>query len=246
MSLKDKKAAQEAKDSAAQEATSEAVDTQEAPAETKEVAVKEPAGAVATSTPPPSAFVTHPAMVEAAANSTYRSFKSIVASNGTHMISQTDIDLGKTINFQAILASDVMKVTPGSTDEEALDYFQVSNDGVYVADGRTLQEAKDDAIEAGYTKTTIKKYVDVICIITESTNEEYIGEIVRLQLSPSSQFTWGPLSTSVQMKAAMGQLKAEPVAGNAELLGTAVVFTSTATPTSWKGNNFTKFEFSLA
>ena len=54
-----------------------------------------------------SVFITNPDFLDAVADATYGTFKSVVASNGTHMISGSDIDLGKILKFQAIVAKDV-------------------------------------------------------------------------------------------------------------------------------------------
>jgi len=222
--------------------TTETTTKDSKPAETKEVAVKKSAAAPAGMVAGASVFITNPDILEAVADATYGMFPSVTASNGTHMCG--DDDLGKTLKFQAILAKDVWKVAPGSNDEEAKDYFAVSEDGEVTKDGKPLQEALQDALDAGYSKAAIKKYIDVVCIVADSDNGDFIGETVTLQLSPSSQYTWNPLAGRCKMKAALGKLKAEPVVG-AEHLGNVVVFTSVATPTKYKGNDFTKFEFSV-
>ena len=192
-----------------------------------------------------SVFITNPLFLEAVAGADWGTFPSIIATNGTHMVSGSNgADLGKVLKFQAILANTVWKIVPGSSDEEAKDYFKVSKDGEVCNDGQDIQEALQDALDAGYSKASIKEYVDVICIITECADADYVGETMTLQLAPSSQYTWRPLAGKCKMKAAMGKLEAEPVLGD-PTLGSAVVFTSTAKPTSYKGNNFTKLEFSI-
>lgn len=210
--------------------------------ETKEVATKPKTHSPVRTMTGGSVFINNPNFLEAVAGAEYGTFASVTASNGTHKAGNDD--LGKVIKFQAILAKEVMKIVPGSNDEEAKEYFQVSADGETVPDGRTLDEALEDAIEAGYLKAAKKKYIDVICLIVDSENEYFIGETMTLQLSPTSQFSWKPLEGKCKMKAAMGKLKAEPVAGNADL-GSAVVFTSTATPDTFNKNDFTKFVFSM-
>ena len=218
------------------------VEVEETPAATTEVAVSEPAAPPATTSPKSSVFISNPDFLDAVAGATYGMFQSVVASNGTHQAG--DLDLGKTLKFQAIVANEVKKITPGSNDEEAKEYFAVSEDGIKVGDGRLLDDALQDAIDAGYDKAAIKKYIDVIALVVECDNDDFVGETITLQLSPSSQFTWRPLEGKCKMKAALGRLAAEPIAGNPEL-GSAVVFTSVATPTKWKGNSFTKFVFSI-
>jgi hypothetical protein len=187
----------------------------------------------------PSAFITNPLFLEAVADASYGTFPSVVASNGSHETAGSDsTDLGKVIKFQVIVTKDVYKVAPGSNDEEAKEYFKVGDTE------EELEEDLQDALDAGFSKAAIKKYIDVICVVVDCKAEEFINETITLQLAPSSQFTWRPLEGKCKMAAAMGKLKAEPVCGNPDL-GSAVVFTSTAKGTEWKGNKFTKFEFSI-
>lgn len=246
MALKSK-SKETAENTAAQTEENQAPETQQEETkteQTKEVAVRKTASApslVGGAT----AFINNPDILDAVADASYGTFPSIVASNGTHMVSGGgSVDLGKVLKFQAIVAKPVWKVTPGSNDDEAKDYFSVSSDGETTNQGQPIEEALQDALDAGYSKAAIKEYIDVICIIVDCADEDYIGETMTLQLSPSSQFTWKPLAGRCKMKAAMGKLEAVPVMGDPDL-GTAVVFTSTATPTSYKGNSFTKLEFSV-
>ncbi len=208
---------------------------------TTEVTVREsaapPAPAVLSSI-----FITNPIFQDAVAGAKYRTFPSVVASGGSHM--QGENDLGKELKFQAILVKAVKKVIPGSNDDEASDYFAVSEDGESVNDGRSLEEALQDAKDAGYDKAKIKDYLDVIVLVTECVNKDFIGETLTLQLSPSSCYSWEPLEGQCKMKAALGKLEAVPIAGNPDL-GTAVVFTSTATNSKKGTNNWTKFVFTL-
>lgn len=209
-------------------------ETQVATRQSSDIAV--PSGAAA--------FCKDPEILDAVSDAEYGMFPSITGSNGTHQVSGKEEELGKSIKFQPILAKNVWKITPGSNDEEAKDYFCVSEDGEFVNDGRSVEEALQDAKEAGYDKAALKKYIDVIAHVVDCENDDFIGETVTLQLAPSSQFTWKPLAGQMKMKAALGKLRAEPFAGDPSK-GDVVVITSTAKAASWKGNNFTKFVFSL-
>ncbi len=209
--------------------------------EVGEVVVKE-----STSTPAllsaHSVFIANSMFIEAVQDASYGTFPSVTANNGTHQSGEHD--LGKVIKFQAIISNNVVKVIPGSNDEEAKEFFAVSADGEFVKDGRSVQEAVQDAKDAGYEKASAKDYVDVICIITECDNPDFVNETVTLQLAPTSIYTWRQLEGRCKMQAALKKLVSSPVMGDKDL-GMAVVFTSTATPTSWKGNSFTKFVFSI-
>jgi len=191
-----------------------------------------------------SAFISNPILLDAVVGASYGDFISVTASNGTHMTSDKT-DLGKVLKFQALVVNDVTKIVPGSTDEEAKEFFKVSNDGEFTNDGIPVNEALQDALDAGYSKASIKHYIDIICMLIECDDKDFIGETVTLQLAPSSCRKWRPLASRCKMKAAVGKLKTEPVAGNEAEFGSAVVFTSTATPTSWSGNDYTVFEFSI-
>jgi len=228
---------------------SKASKKEEATTTTEEKAQEEEAGKVVVkeSSSPAllsehSVFIANPMFIEAVQNASYGTFPSVTANNGTHMAGEND--LGKVLKFQAIISNNVVKVIPGSNDEEAKEFFAVSADGEFVKDGRSVQEAVQDAKDAGYEKASAKDYVDVICIITECDNPDFVNETVTLQLAPTSIYTWRQLEGRCKMQAALKKLVSSPVMGD-EGLGMAVVFTSTATPTSWKGNSFTKFVFSI-
>lgn len=207
----------------------------------KSVAVRKPAGALSLAGGK-SVFITNPDFLSAVVDAEYGTFPSVVASNGAHMMGE--VNLGKEIKFQGIVQKDVWKVTPGSNDDEAKDYFAVSHDGETTTKGVSLEDALQEALDAGYSKAAIKKYIDIICVLVDCDSEAHIGETITLQLAPSSVFAWKPIAGRVKMRAAMGKLEATPIMGDPEL-GSAVVFTSTAEPTKVKGNNFTKFLFSV-
>ncbi len=216
------------------------VDTTETVKETTEVATR-PENVVAISTTKATAFVMDPEILEIVSDATYGDFPSVTAANGTHMCNKEDI--GKELKFQAIIAKEKKIIAPGETGEEAKEYFEASEDGETVSDGRSLDEALQDAIDAGYEKATIRDYIDVIALVIECEDEDMIGETVVIQLAPSSQFSWRRLEKTTKMKALTGKVEAVPVMGD-EKRGLAVVFTCTAKATSYKGNNYTKFEFS--
>lgn len=216
------------------EETTTAKETKSVPAVKKKTTT-----AVTTPTASPSAFITNPLFLEAVVGAAYGTFPSIVASQGTHTTAGSDgVDLGKELKFQVIMTNNVYKVAPGSNDDEAKEYFAVGDSE------EDLAEALEDSLDAGYSKSVIKLYIDVICVLAECEVEEWVGETVTLQLAPSSQFTWRPLEGKCKMAAAMGKLKAEPILGD-ESLGSAVVFTSNAKATTYNKKDFTKFEFSI-
>jgi len=237
-------------------ALSKKVKKEEAPVETPEVktpVVETPeveqtvpvvAEEKAVSTDIASVFINNPAMVDAAQNATYGVFTSVTANNGTHTAGEED--LGKEIDFQAIIQKEILKLIPGSNDEEATEFFCTSTDGTYSdRDGILMVDLVEECKDAGYPKAKLTKYIDIVSRVVSCENSDFVGEIVTLQLAPSSQYTWNPLAGKLKMQAAMGNLKATPINPDNPSLGSAVVFHSIATPTKYKGNNFTKFIFSI-
>jgi hypothetical protein len=179
-------------------------------------------------------FVNSQDLIEACDDAEFGTFLNVSASNGTHMAG--DVDLGKEIEFQVILQKDVWKMSANDNSEEAREYFATSYEGE--AD---LEDAKQEAIDAGYAKAGIKKYLELYAMIVDCEDAEMVGEVVVLNLAPSSVREWKPLSGKLKVRAAMGKLQTTEVVPGAP----AVVFKSVATPTSWKGNNYSVFKYSI-
>lgn len=216
-------------------------------AETKEVAVKQdaPAPAKAKSAGVKDLCVTNVDLVDAVSDAEYGDFPSVVASGG-HMVTDaagTKVNLGETLKFQVVAVNTIYKMIPGSDDDEAKQYFGASSNKDDLLE--KLGEAKAD----GLTKAEIKEYKDIICIITDcdKNGDDWISEMVTLQLAPTSQWGWDKLYKQVKVKLITKKVKVKAVYGDAEEFGSAVEFTSVATPTTSKkgGKNYTKFVFSV-
>ena len=224
------------KKKASEKKTVESIETIETVESAAVAATEEPAKAPALSTPAGNVFINNESLIEACTEAEFGTFVQLAASNGTHMGSD-EKDYGKEIKFQGIIQRNVWKMSPGETGEEATEYFQVSYAGP-----EELEDAKAEAIEAGYDRADIRKYIELFGLITECEgNPDAEGEVVILSLSPSSIRNWKPLEGKLRVKAAFGKLKAQEVIPGCP----AVVFKSVATPVSWKGNNYTAFNFEI-
>jgi hypothetical protein len=219
--------------------------------ETKEVVVKEETDVPAVfDSSKVTAYVAVPAIREVVDEMDIYDAPIVKANNGSHEGSDGtyNFDLGKVIKFQAVKSLKYKRLAfddQGDPDE-AKNYFAGCPEGGLTWDGKTIKEAKEDAIEAGYTDAQIRDYVYVYALILECEDEDFIGEVVAIQMSVSSWIPWSKLEKKIKMKAALGKLKGEPVAGDPEN-GLAVVFESTATGAKNKqGKSYTKFVTKLA
>jgi len=180
-------------------------------------------------------FIKNDTLVGACASADWGTFLAVTGSNGTHDGSD-DLDLGKEIEFQVVVQRDVWKMSPNSSDDESREYFASSYEGE-----EDLEDAKQEAIEAGYEKASIKKYLELYVLLTKCDIVDMVGEVVCLNLAPSSVREWKPLAGKLTVKAAMGKLNyTEVIPGSP-----AVTFKSVASPGKWKGNKYTYFKFSI-
>ena len=213
------------------------------PAPTKEVAVKKAASAPAVMEGS-SVCITCPEFLDVIEGAQYGDFPSIVYSNGNHMINDPEgnkVTLGERIKFMPISEREVFKLIPGDNSEAAKEHFASADTEEELMGA--LEDAKDD----GYEKASIKRYLDIYCILTyaDKNSDSWENELVVLQLAPSSVWGWNKLYKQIKFKLATGKFQLEPVMGDAEKFGYAAEITSTATPTSFNGNSFTKATFGL-
>ena len=218
---------------------------EEVKAETTAVVKKEPASvSVKTSVETEAVFIMIPALQELAAAANYGDFPSIVASSGSHMMKTAagKVSLGEVIEFQAIYAKTVWKVSPGDTSDAAKDFFKVSYDGEVCEDGTPIQDALADAEGAGYNAKIVEG-VDVVIFIQKCEKDPaQVGELRTLQLSPSSRRNWTPLAANVGAKAELGMLKAVPIVASRD--EKAVMFRSDAVISTGE-HDYTYFDFEL-
>ncbi|RUM44356.1 MAG: hypothetical protein DSY80_04475 [Desulfocapsa sp.] len=180
-------------------------------------------------------FIKNDTLVGACVSADWGTFLPVTGSNGTHD-GADDLDLGKELEFQVVVQRNVWKMSPNSPDDESREYFASSYEGE-----EDLEDAKQEAIEAGYENAGVKKYLELYVLLTKCTIVDMIGEVVCLNLAPSSVREWKPLAGKLTVKAAMGKLNyTEVIPGSP-----AVTFRSVATPGKWKGNKYTYFKFSI-
>ena len=214
---------------------------EQAPVETPkttEVAVKAEAGPVASGS---SGFwYSNPAVQEVVATSGYGDFPQIIASQGQFMESGANgKELGKWISFKPIQAKIKQVCSPNSNDEEAKEYFAACYVGETLIDGRSIEEALEDAKSAGYDKASIKEYVDLFAYVTaaETNSDSFADEVVILQLAPMSKIEWQKFSKKLEIKAAFGKIEA----------GTEFIVKANAKNAKNKANQgYTHYAFELA
>lgn len=176
--------------------------------ETKAVAVKKEAGAVATAQAA-SFWFTNPGVQELVDEAQYGDFPSIIAAQGSFQTAQDKLDVGNIIEFKAIQAKSKLVCSPNSNDDEAKEYFAAAYVGENTLDGRTIEECVQDAKAAGYEKADVKEYVDLFAYVEANSSDknDISGEFVILQLSPMSVIQWSKFSKKLRMQAAFGQLQ---------------------------------------
>jgi len=211
-------------------------DKQEMKQETKEVAVKEEAGELSTEVKVVGGvFAQNQQILDIVADMDYGDFQVVKASNGGMKCDKDK--LGSTLKIIAHAAVSKEVFSTGSTDEEAKEMFDVCYNGeTCERSGDTKEAHKQMAIESGYDKAAWKKYIDLLATIVECPgNEDYEGEQLIFQLSPSSCKPWKTMANKIRTKAALGLLKVE----------TAPVIEVTAVEEEYAGNDWTRFGFRI-
>jgi len=217
----------------------EATATQAPTAETKEVAVKQEAGAVTS--PTTGIWFTNPMVQQVVDSANYGDFVSITASQGSFQESGSGgRELGKWIAFRPIQAKIKMVCSPNSQDEESKQYFAAVYEGEVTMDGRTIEECVQDAKAAGYDKADVKKYIDLFAYVVghDVGDNCLVDEVVMLQLSPMSVISWSKFAKKLEMRAAYGNLEV-PAAG-------FVVKAKATADKNKAGKQYTKYEFEAA
>lgn len=217
--------------------TAKAPEAQET-VETKEVAVKKEAGAVATAST--GFWFTNPNVQEVVDSASYGDFPSVVATGGALQESGANgRSLGKWVAFKPIQAKVKMVCSPNSNDDEAKEYFAAAYEGELTLDGRTIEDCVDEAKAAGYEKADVKKYIDLFAYVV--SHEEGGGfmddEVIVMQLSPMSVIEWNRFSKKLQMRAAFSKL---------ELEGECIVKAVAMNDKNKAGKSFTKYTFEMA
>lgn len=207
-------------------------------AETKEVAVKQEAGAVATAST--GFWFTNPDVQSVVDSASYGDFPSVVATGGAlQEAGANGRSLGKWVAFKPIQAKVKLVCSPNSNDDEAKEYFAAAYEGELTLDGRSIEDCVAEAKAAGYEKADVKKYIDLFAYVVshEEGNGFMDDEVIVMQLSPMSVIEWSRFSKKLQMRAAFGKLQLE---------GECVVKAVAANDKNKAGKSFTKYTFEMA
>lgn len=163
----------------------------------------------------------------------YGVLKKIKASNGNCMDSDDNI-LGDTIDVQVMSWNKQFIVGPCANEapSELVKYSYERNE---FADGSgSLNEYVQELKAEGWVNAAIKEYYEVVCMLTNSAKpSDLVGEMVQLQLSPTSVKSFDGFRLQTAFKIARGLL---PEDAASEVTVTAEVVSS-------RGNSWTKFNF---
>lgn len=163
----------------------------------------------------------------------YGTMPRIKTTNGNFMDGD-DNALGDTIEGQVMSWNELYIVGP-CDNKAPNDLVKYSYDNVNLEDGSgTVQDYVAEMKGADYADASSKKYYEVIMSLNKSAKpSDHIGELVQLQLSPTSVSEFSAYQVQTTFKIAKGMLKP----GDADMVQV------TAKPASSKGNNWTKATF---
>jgi hypothetical protein len=170
----------------------------------------------------------------------YGSLPRLVASNGNFMNSDKQ-SIGNVITGQIISWNDYLVVGP-SDDKAPKELVKYSSNMVDLDDGTgTVTDWVAHLKAENWTAAAAKKYKSIVLTLLSATpptpfTTELIGEIVQLQLSPTSVAEFVSYQVTTSLKVAKGVI----APGDADMVQI------TATPTSGGGNNWTKAKFKHA
>lgn len=246
MGLIKNKANDDANVTAAANVTEEEVMTETATVTETAVQTATPAAApaVAASGGKGQFFMNTPTILEVVAEADTNTFDRITATNGEFRLYRAQKSLGKAFEFKAVAEKKKFSISPNGSpgDGEAAQYFDSAYEGQLSFKGNEIEESLQAAKDAGYDKAKITEYLDVFALITDATDnaDEVKGEIVVIQLSPTSKSAWISFKSGLLMKAEMGL----PVFGTD---GEPPTLRATAkVETNAKKQSFTNAKFSLA
>lgn len=187
----------------------------------------------AVATKPAGKMVTLFSDLENAFVADYGVLKKIKASNGNCMDSDDKV-LGDTIDVQ-ILSWNKQFVIGPCANEAPDELVKYSYDREAFADGSgTLNEYVRELKAEGWVNAAIKEYYEVVCMLVDSAKKsDLVGEMVQLQLSPTSVKSFDGFRLQTAFKIARGLLPEDA----------ASTVTVTAEVVSSRGNSWTKFNF---
>ena len=177
--------------------------------ETKDVAVKPAAGAVAV--PSTGSFwMATPAILDIVAEADTQSYDRLVGSSGQLKLYSTNKPVGSWVRFRAIAEKRKRTVSPNGPqgDPEAKNYFAAAYDNQLSSRGNDIEEDLQIAIDAHYDKAKIAEYLDLFVLIeeTEKADSDLVGEIVVIQLAQVAKGTWISFKSGLLLKNELGML----------------------------------------
>ncbi len=157
----------------------------------------------------------------------------IKASNGNCMDSDDNV-LGDTIDVQIMSWNRQYVVGPCDNNAPG-ELVKYSHERDFFADGSgSLNDYVQELKAAGWVNAAIKEYYEVVgMLLSCGKKSDLVGELVQLQLSPTSVKSFEGFRLQTSFKIARGLLPPEAAS---EVTVTAEVVTA-------KGNSWTKFNF---
>jgi hypothetical protein len=120
----------------------------------------------------------------------YNTLIQLFPSNGNIMDRESSKMLGEEIVFTFLSYQDSYVVSP-EDDNAPDDVVRYSDDGVICSDGTPVQEHLDWLQANGFPKARLKNRNIVVGVVEESPkHSEYIGQLVQIDLPPSSKVMW--------------------------------------------------------
>lgn len=133
----------------------------------------------------------------------------LVGSNGNVQVKGSNALIGDVIGLQLLSWNNTWVVSPGDDTPEAKDAVAYSKDGVTIEEsGQSVNEYLAFLRTEGYEKANVKKYVELIGILTESAKPcEHTGDMVQVSLSPQAAKSFESYRLQASVKIRMGMLK---------------------------------------
>jgi hypothetical protein len=166
----------------------------------------------------------------------YNTLDQIIATNGNFMDRESNTVLGDTVVFTLLSFQDSYVVSPN--DDNAPDeVVRYSDDGIVCSDGTDVQAHLAFLKENGFPKASLKERAVVVAAVESAAKtDKFNGQLVQLDLSPSSRTMWKRYMANVAYGLSIGTVTADKV--NRVKAETALKQKGT--------NTFTQVQFSTA
>ncbi len=206
---------------------------EEPPVTETAVAVQEPAQTMAVAKPRNTGLVKLYDDIENAFVAEFGVLPKLKATNGN--VAEADGTLlGDTVDVQMLSWNRQFVVGP-CANEAPSELVKYSYEREFFPDGSgSLNDYVQELKAGGWVNAAVKEYYEVVCVLNSSAKpSDLVGEMVQLQLSPTSVRDFEGFRLQTAFKIARGLL---PEDAASEVTVTADVVTA-------KGNTWTKFNF---